>query len=236
MQQNISKKRICIICARGGSKGLPGKNIRPLAGKPLIAYSIEHAQKSELFEEIVVSSDDSAILSVSAEYGAYNIIRPAELATDEAGVIPAIIHALRTFEENESKIFDTIVLLQATSPIREIDDIKRAVKLLEENSTPSVVSVTNTKHSPYYNLLEEDIAGNISLSKSLPESIVRRQDSPTCYAINGSIYVWKRNALLQEQKTLFPNTKMYLMPEIRSIDIDTIWDFKFAELIVKGGL
>ena len=189
-------KRICTICARGGSKGVKNKNIRSLLGKPLIAYSILHAKASGLFDGIAVSSDSQLILDTAKAYGADILVeRPAELATDEAPKVPAIQHCVRTAEQLKATTFDIIVDLDATSPLRSAADIREAVRLLEERGVSNVITGAPARRSPYFNLVELDKDGVARLSKPLAAPIARRQDAPKCYDMNASIYVWRRNAL-----------------------------------------
>lgn len=227
----VTLNRICIICARGGSKGVPRKNIRMIAGLPLIAHTIRHALRAGIFDRIVVSSDDDEILNVATEHGAHSLMRPAELATDEAGAIPAIEHALVTMEQKTSCKYDTVVVLQATSPIRLPEDIVNAVRLLENNKAHNVLSVCEASASPYYTLIEKADGGGYALCKS--SDAIRRQDVPLVYELNGSIYVWDRNYFVEQKKPLNEKTEIYVMPEERSIDIDTELDFKIANFLME---
>ena len=227
-------KRICTICARGGSKGVKGKNIRLLLGKPLIAYSIEQAKKSGLFECIAVSSDSDLILEVAREYGANFLIkRPVKLATDQAAKLPVIVHCVAEVEKQKGCIFDIVIDLDATSPLRSINDIQNAVALLEESGAGNVLTAMPSRRSPYFNLVELNESDIVELSKSLKTPIVRRQDAPKCYDMNASIYVWKHHVLFHSNSIFNADTKLYVMPEERSIDIDSELDFKFVELLMK---
>ena len=226
--------RLCSICARGGSKGVPSKNIRLLAGKPLIAYSIEQALESGLFSEIAVSSDSQEILDIAKEYGATILIkRPKEMATDTAGKLPAIIHCFKTAEKVSGKTFQTIVDLDATSPLRLVDDIIGSVKILEESGASNVLTAAPARRSPYFNLIEFNENGVLGVSKPLSDAILRRQDSPKCYDMNASIYPFRRTALINATSVFFEDTKLYVMPENRSIDIDTEQDFIFVEFLMN---
>lgn len=227
----MGKRRICIICARGGSKGVPRKNVRMIAGHPLIAHTIRHAKDSGVFENVIVSSDDDEILVVAKKYGAEPLRRPAELATDEAGALPAIEHALAEAEKKSGR-YDVVVVLQATSPIRLPSDIVVAVNILEKNAANNVLSVNAEPASPYYTLIEKNNTGGYALSKS--SDIVRRQDTPKVYEINGSIYVWDRDYLLAHKNPLNDKTEIYPMPKERSVDIDTEFDFKIATFLMEG--
>jgi N-acylneuraminate cytidylyltransferase/CMP-N,N'-diacetyllegionaminic acid synthase len=228
-----SMKRLCTICARGGSKGVKGKNIRQLLGKPLIAYSIEQAKSSGLFEAIAVSSDSDVILEIAKEWGAdYLIKRPDELATDQAAKLPVIRHCAGEVERQKGYCFDVIVDLDATSPLRSVEDIHNAVDLLEKSGSGNVITAMPSRRSPYFNLVELNANGVVELSKPLMTTIVRRQDAPKCYDMNASIYVWKHQVLFTSEKIFNPDTKLYVMPEERSIDIDSELDFQFVEYLL----
>ncbi|MBS4096030.1 MAG: acylneuraminate cytidylyltransferase family protein [Sulfuricella sp.] len=230
-------KRICTICARGGSKGVKGKNIRPLLGRPLIAHSIEQAKASGLFEAIAVSSDSDLILEISKEYGAdYLIKRPDELATDVAAKLPVIRHCVEEVERQKNCSFDTIVDLDATSPLRSVGDIQMAVALLEESGAGNVITAMPSRRSPYFNLVELNENGGVELSKLLEIPVVRRQDAPKCYDMNASIYVWKHAVLFVKGTVFNADTKLYVMPEERSIDIDSEIDFRFVEFLMSNDL
>ena len=227
-------KRICTICARGGSKGVPGKNIQPLLGKPLLAHSIEQAQASGLFDAIALSSDSEEILSTGRLWNiAHEVRRPEPLSTDGASKLAAIAHCVEAIEKNEQKSFDIVVDLDVTSPLRSVDDIRNAVHLLESGDADNVVSGTRSRRSPYFNLVEADERGYVQLSKPLATPIVRRQDSPNCYDLNASIYVWRRKGLSQESSLFQPRTALFEMPEERSWDIDTDLDFMIVQELMK---
>jgi CMP-N,N'-diacetyllegionaminic acid synthase len=226
--------RLCVICARGGSKGIKNKNLRELAGKPLIHHTIEQARRSEKFTAIAVSSDSKRILNAAAAANVDHLVeRPPELATDNAPKVPAIRHCTEISEYNSGLQFDTIVDLDATSPLRNIDDIKAAISLLENSNAPNVVSGMPSRRSPYFNLVELDDHGRVVLSKKLSRPIVRRQDSPKCFDLNASVFVWSRVGLFSDHDTVFQGeTILFEMPEARSIDIDTELDFKIVELLM----
>lgn len=225
---------ICVICARGGSKALIDKNIRALLGKPLLAWTVEQAKASQAFELVAVSSDSKAILEIARSAGADVLVdRPAELASDDAPVLPAILHCLRAAETHAGHAFDTLVLLQATSPTRTVDDIKDALALFRETQADAVLGAQQAKASPYFNLVEMAAGGTVQLSKACDRPIVRRQDAPACFQINGSIYIWRRDCFCAAPAVLYPNTRLFVMPAERSIDIDTEFDFTLAELVLS---
>jgi N-acylneuraminate cytidylyltransferase/CMP-N,N'-diacetyllegionaminic acid synthase len=230
-------KRVCTICARGGSKGVPNKNLRSLAGRPLIAHSIEQARATRLFETVAVSSDHAEILRVALEAGAdIAVERPAELATDAAPKVPAIRHCVGVAEERTRSRFDVVVDLDATSPLRTPDDIRAAVRELEAGDAQNLVSGTPARHSPYFNLVELDERGRVRLAKQAPGAVGRRQDSPACFDLNASIYVWRRDALMNgADSAIGPDTALYVMPQERSFDIDSEVDFRIVDMLMARG-
>lgn len=229
-------KRLCSICARGGSKGVPGKNIREMHGRPLIAHTVIQAKKSDLFTAIAISSDSDDILSAAKDAGADILIkRPDELATDQAGKIPVIRHCAIEAEKQLGIVHDLFFDLDVTSPLRHVSDIYNAVELMERTGAENMFSVTPADHSPYFNMVECDDKGVPTLSKDLIVPVVRRQDAPKVFDINGSIYGWKRDVLMTSDSLYQATTQVYEMPRERSIDIDVEIDFKFVELLMQAG-
>ena len=230
----MSSKILCTICARGGSKGVKNKNIRSLLGKPLIAYTIEQALESGLFSHVVVSSDSDEILVTAKRYGAEVFFkRPPEMATDKAGKLDVIKHAFIESEKHFGETYDYHIDLDATSPLRLVGDIKNALNQFIKDDNDILITGAPARRSPYFNLVEVDSEGKVSLSKTLKKKILRRQDSPLCYDMNASIYIWKRDALLQFDSIFVEKTGIYVMPENRSQDIDSELDYKIVELIMK---
>ena len=229
--------RLCTICARGGSKGVKNKNLANIAGKPLIAHTLIQAKASGLFDYLVVSSDSKIIRDTAMAWGAdFTIDRPEVLATDTAAKIPAIQHAVKIAENkiNNEEPFDIIVDLDATSPLRIISDIKNAVMEFESNhEATNLISVTKARRSPYFNMVEVH-NGYAKLIKPLSDTVIRRQDTPACYDMNASIYIWRRDALFQNQRVLTDKTMTYFMPEERSIDIDTEFDLKIVRFLAAS--
>jgi CMP-N,N'-diacetyllegionaminic acid synthase len=228
--------RIAVICARGGSKGVKGKNLRTLAGKPLIAHSILQAKESGMFSTIAVSSDSEEILRTATEWGAdFAITRPDELASDTAPKVPAIRHCAETAEAKMGgEPFDTIVDLDATAPLRSIEDIRGAIELLEASDANNVVTGMPARRSPYFNLVERDDTNRVHIAKTLDSPLARRQDSPACFDLNASVFVWTRDTLYSENNfALGDNTLLYEMPEERSIDIDSETDFRYVEFLMS---
>ena len=227
----MTGRTIATICARGGSKGLPGKNIRPFAGRPLIAHTIAQALACPDIEGVYVSTDDARIAQIAREAGAQvPYLRPAQLATDEAGKLPVIEHLVAHLEGLGERIA-RIVDLQPTSPLRASADIGAALALRPDAEL--VVSVCEAADNPYFNLVEPGSDGWVHLSKG--HSGVRRQDVPPVYALNGSIYVWRRDALARAALHGMWSAKVatYLMPRWQSADIDTLEDFEYAEWLYR---
>lgn len=225
---------LCTICARGGSKGVPGKNIRPLMGKPLIAHSIAQAKATGLFIAIAVSSDSDAILETAKAHGADILIkRPEALASDTAGKLPAITHAVQEAERTLGKQVSIVVDLDTTSPLRDVADITACVDLLNDADCTNVITGAPAHRSPYFNLVERAGDGTVHLSKPLPNGVLRRQDSPECFDMNASIYVWQRDALIADPKVFYADTRLHAMPRERSQDIDEEIDFDIVTLLMK---
>lgn len=227
-------KIIGLITARGGSKGVPGKNIKELVGKPLIAWTIESALNSRVCSKLIVSSDDNEILNVAREWGAeVPFIRPPHLAGDKTTSIEVIFHAIEYLQDEGFKESDYILLLQPTSPLRTVDDIKNAINIAKLKQADAVVSVIDAPSHPFMvKKINPDGILNSFFKNDFNNG--RRQDLPSAYALNGAIYLNKISSLLKE-KTFLPENKTYayLMPPERSIDIDTLWDFHLSKLIIE---
>lgn len=226
--------RLCTITVRAGSKGVPGKNWRALAGVPLYAHSLRQAVATGVFDRIAVTTDAPEILAGAARYGATDVIeRPAELAGDTAGKVPSIVHAVLEVERRHGVRYDTVVDLDATSPLREPSDITGALDLLETSGAESVITGSEAHRSPYFNLVEVDPAtGTVALSKPT-EGLLRRQDAPVAYDMNASVYVWRRDALVEGARVFYPTTRLFEMPPERSRDIDSELDFEMVEWLLQ---
>lgn len=226
------KKILGIIPARGGSKGVPRKNIKLLAGKPLIVWTIEEAQKSGVIDKLIVSTDDEEIAEVAREYGAeVPFMRPPELATDEAKGIDVVLHAMNWYEE-KGENFDLVILLQPTSPLRKAEDILGALKTFIEKKAGAVVSVCECEHSPLWmNTLGEDLRMNDFLPKEAFNK--NRQELKKFYRLNGAVYVAEWEYLRGHKGFFGEDTFAYIMTNEKSIDIDKIIDFKIAEAILN---
>lgn len=223
-------KVLAIIPARGGSKGLPKKNIKQLGDKPLIGWSIEAAKNSKLVDKVIVSSDNEEIISISKKYGAeIPFVRPEELASDTANTKDVLVHAINFLREQNEQ-YDYIVLLQPTSPFREEGIIDKAINKAVNTGADMVVSVKETSSNPYYVLFEENEMGFLKQSKK--STFTRRQDCPTVYEYNGSIYVINTSSLLENDSLNFSRTVKLVMDDFHSVDIDSQFDFDFAEFLI----
>lgn len=223
-------KYLVIIPARGGSKGVPKKNIKLLNGKPLIYYTIEAARKLFADEDICISTDNEEIKQVVEKTGLkVPFLRPNELATDTAGTYEVLLHALN-FYKNQGKEYQAIVLLQPTSPLRTEIHIQEAIDLFSKDMD-MVVSVKETESNPYYVLFEENEEG--FLAKSKEGNFTRRQDCPKVWEYNGAIYVINIASLLVKKMNQFEKIRKYVMSEDSSVDIDNSLDWKVVELLLK---
>ncbi len=224
-------RALVIIPARGGSKGIPRKNIKLFDGKPLICYTIDCARAICPDEDICVSTDDAEIISVVEQYGLkVPFVRPAELATDTAGTYEVLLHAL-VFYEKQGKHYDTVILLQNTSPFRTAEHVKSALKLYTPN-VDMVVSVKECAANPYYCVFEEDNEGFLHVCKG-DGNIFRRQDAPKVYEYNGAIYIINVETLKTTHMHKMQKRVKYVMDERSSFDLDTMNDWMIAEMIKK---
>ncbi|CAI2717001.1 acylneuraminate cytidylyltransferase family protein [Nitrospina watsonii] len=222
---------IATLCARGGSKGVPRKNILPILGKPLIAYTIEQAQACTLIDRVYVSTEDAEIAEVARQAGAeVPFMRPAELATDTAAKIPVIEHLVNGVIQTGVDV-RTVVDLDPTSPLREVADIEACIHLLDDD-TDVVITGYEAEKNPYFNMVEQQPDGYYGLVKpSDADAPYRRQAAPKVYAMNASIYVWHRHTL---SKGLWEGrARLHVMPRERSIDIDHPVDLKLVEFFMQ---
>ena len=223
---------LVIIPARGGSKGIPHKNIKPLNGKPLIYYTIDTARALTCDENICVSTDDDEIIEVVEKYGLkVPFKRPPELATDTAGTYEVLLHAL-SYYESSGKHFDAVLLLQNTSPFRKAEQVKEAFQLFNKE-IDMVVSVKECAANPYYCVFEENEDGYLHICKG-DGNIFRRQDAPKVYEYNGAIYIMNPETLKTTHMHKMQKRIKYVMDDISSFDLDTMADWNMAEMIAKG--
>lgn len=218
---------LALIPARGGSKGIPRKNIRMMAGKPLIAWTIEAALRSSLLDAVVVSTEDEEIAEISLKFGALvPFMRPTELAGDATPGIDPVLHALDSLPQ-----FDSVMLLQPTSPLRNTDDIDGCIKLARQRRAPSVVSICEPDSHPMWTYL---LGTDLSMAPLVAgNAATRRQDLPLVGALNGAMYFGEAAWLRNTRKLVGVETLGYMMSRDRSVDIDTPFDWKFAELLLK---
>lgn len=222
--------KICtIITARGGSKGIPRKNIKLLNEKPVIAYSIESSTKNNL--TTYVTTEDYEIAKISSEYGAEVINRPPELAEDNSTSVDVILHSLNYLEKKD-ELPDFFVLLQPTSPLRTKEDVENAINLFIKNECDALISVCEIDHTSMLSLKIENKFLVPNCDKTFLKT--RRQELPTYYSPNGAIYITTPESL-RKTKTFYPKkTIPYLMPKERSVDLDNPFDFKLAEFLLKN--
>lgn len=234
-----NNKMLAVIPARGGSKGLPGKNIRPFAGLPLIVHTIQMARMCARISRVIVSTDDEKIAKVAREHGGdVPFLRPKELAQDETPMWPVLRHALQTIEEEKNERYDYFLLLDPTSPGRIPEDIEGALASLQKNpKADGIVGVSQPEFNPIWHCVVEEngwMANLIDGGFKYP----RRQDVPPVYRINASLYLWKAEFVRRCQNDCYKEGRhlIYEVPESRSIHIDEIHEFKRAELLVREGL
>lgn len=223
---------ICtIITARGGSKGIPRKNIKNLNGKPVLAYSIEPSVASDFIKKTYVTTEDEEISEISKKFNAEVIERPQELAKDTSSSVDVILHALNYLEEKDS-LPDFFVLLQPTSPLRTTEDIDNSIDLFINNKCDALISVCEIDHASMLSLALE----NKFLVPNCDEDFLnkRRQDLPTYYSPNGAIYITTPESLRKNRTFIPKKTIPYVMPKERSVDLDTPFDFKLAEFLLKN--
>jgi N-acylneuraminate cytidylyltransferase len=220
------KSVLAIIPARGGSKGVPRKNIRLLAGKPLIAWTIEAAKKSAFIDRLILSSEDAEIIDVARSWGCEApFVRPEDLASDDTPGIDPVLHALDALPG-----YDYVVLLQPTSPLRETADIDGCIGRCVDSDAPACVSVSAPAQHPYWTY-RMDGAGHLSpLFDKVPD---RRQDLPDVYALNGAVYVARTMDLRHTRDFLMAGTVAFVMPDSQALDIDTLADLTLAEYLFE---
>ena len=224
---------LCVICARSGSKGIKNKALIKINNKPLISFTIRHAIKSKIFDEVIVSTDSAKIQKVAKFYGANSwFLRPKNLSNDNVSKLSAIRHAFIESEKYFKKKFNICFDLDLTSPLRNIEDIKQALKKFKKNNCDNLFSVTHAKKNPYFNMVEEK-NNTFVLAKKSAKNFFSRQESPKVFEMNASIYAFKRKSLIEKKKLFNKKTSIFLMPRERSIDIDDNLDLKLVKNIIK---
>lgn len=226
------KKVLAIIPARGGSKGVPRKNICLLAGKPLLAWTIDEAKKSKYIDRLILSSEDEEIIQEALKFGCeVPFVRPSELALDNTPGIEPVIHAIGMLEA----YYDYIVLLQPTSPLRKAKDIDGCIQHCLMKGAPACVSVTEAQQSPYWMYrLDDDIKLKPFVQNC--DKINRRQDLPKLYVLNGAVYVAESRFIKENKSFLTEETIGYIMSKENSVDIDNAMDFLIANSVLKEGI
>jgi CMP-N-acetylneuraminic acid synthetase len=225
---------VAVILARGGSKRLPKKNLLPLSGKPMIYWTFSEALKSDLLDLVILSTDDDNLKFEAEKLGIKVFTRPEKLATDEATSFDALVHVLSTLN-NEGVCPKRIMLLQPTSPLREVEDIDNAVLKMTETESKSVISVCETEHSPIWcNILDND--GRMDNFINEADKNKRSQDLPIYYRLNGAIYLSYVDVFLQNKGFIMSNSRAMIMSKERSVDIDTQLDFDLAEVLMNKKL
>ena len=227
-------KYIALICARGGSKSLPGKNIKPLNGVPLIGWSIMVAKQVERISRVIVSTDSEEIAKVAVEYGAeVPFMRPNELAQDDSPEWLVWKHAL-DYLKNQNNEIDGLVVVPTTAPLRSKEDVNNCINEFEKGNVDVVITVSNAHRSPYFNMVKTNQNGFSSLVISSKEKITRRQDVPEVFDMTTVAYVAKPGFVLQNHGIFDGRVRCVHIPPERSLDIDTPLDFKIAECLVNN--
>ena len=221
---------IAIIPARGGSKGLPGKNVRLLNGKPLIAYTVDAALSAKNIDRVIISTDDEEIAKIAVQYGAeLPFMRPSELASDTALAVDNYIYTIGRLEKEGGNPIDAFVVLQPTSPLRIAEDIDGAIELFEQKKADSVISYCQEAHPVTWH---KYLDGEGRFVDIFDANIKNRQENRVSYYPNGAVYVF-RTSMIRERKYYTNKSYAYIMPRTRSVDIDFIEDFEYAEFLLK---
>jgi len=231
----VKDRVIALIPARGGSKGVPRKNIRPLAGKPLIAYSIETARASKLIERVVVSTDDAEIAAIARRYGAdVPFMRPAELAQDDSPEWLTWQHAVRTLQVAEiGASIDAFVCVSPTSPLRAVEDVDACIAMLLNSDADLVMTICRSERNPYFNMVVLDADGCARVVIKPERPIFRRQDAPVVYDITTVAYAFRPTFVLRTSSEFDGKVRAVVVPVERAVDIDTELDFAFAEFLLS---
>ena len=226
---------VALIFARGGSKGLPGKNIRPLAGRPLIAWAISHARAVPRIGRIIVSTDSEQIAAVAREAGAeVPFLRPAELARDDSSEWLAWRHALNYLKESSGAYPDTLIAVPATAPLRTPADLETCLDNFAKGGADIVFTVTDARRNPYFSMVKCDADGTVGLVIPPRGSVFRRQDAPVVYDITPVAYVAKPEYVMTRTGLFEGRSRIVHIPPERAVDIDTPLDFRIAEFLLSG--
>jgi len=229
-------KATAFIFARGGSKGLPGKNIRPLGGKPLIAWSIEHAMSVARIDRVIVSTDSEEIAEVASAHGAcVPFMRPAELAADHSPEWLAWRHALSFLRDTEGQLPDVMVSVPATAPLRLPIDIENCLDEYARGDVDVVITVSEAHRSPYFNMVRKKTDGSVGLVMPSTSAITRRQDVPVVYDMATVAYVVRPEFVLSSDAIFKGRVRAVQVPKERAVDIDTLFNFRMAECLLGMG-
>jgi CMP-N-acetylneuraminic acid synthetase len=224
-----------LIPARKGSKGVPNKNLRLVSGKPLVVHAIECGLECNLIDRLIVSTDCERIASVARDHGAeVPFIRPKELATDEAHMLPVLQHAVLKAEERYAEQVDCLILIDPTAPLRSVDDLTGALELFRSKDCDAVFSGSVARRNPYFNMVQEK-GGYYTLVNNSTQSIGRRQDAPQVYDLNTIVFIYTRAAVMEQKSRIPEKTLLYEISVDRAIDLDTELDFIFLDFILSRG-
>jgi len=224
-----------IIPARGGSKGVPKKNIRMVNGKPLIAYAVERALRAQSIDHVIVSTDSPEIAEVAKSYGAeVPFLRPSSLAEDSTPMLPVLEHAVVMCEKLYGDMIDPVILLDPTAPLRVTDDIEACLSLFRKGGVDAIISANEARRNPYFNMVSVDADGFAALAARAERPIYRRQDAPIVYDLNTVCWVFSRETIMVIRERIPPKTRIYLVPLERAIDLDTESDFASLEAYLNA--
>ena len=222
-----------IIPARGGSKGVPDKNIRLVVDKPLIDYAIECGLACPSIDRVIVSTDSEKIANIAKAAGAeVPFLRPKELAQDDTPMLPVLKHSIGTIEKNSEIKVDLLVLLDPTGPLRTTEDVEEAIRLIREKKCDAVISGHLAHRNPYFNMVIQD-GDYVRIVLNADTPIGRRQDAPKVYDLNTVVWVYTRSAVMEKNKRIPSRTMLYLVPAERSLDLDSERDFKYLEILMR---
>lgn len=225
---------VAFIFARGGSKGLPNKNIKILNGKPLIAWSIEHAKAVNRIDRVIVSTDSEEIAEIARKYGAeVPFIRPVNLATDESPEWLSWQHGLKYLKNSDGYLPDLMLSVPTTAPLRDVEDINKVIDEYQGNKTDIVITVTESYRSPFFNIVKKGADGYVDLFISSEKDLSRRQDCPKTFDITTVAYAAKPSFVLEKKNMFEGRVRQVVLPKERSIDIDTLLDFELAEFMFQ---
>jgi len=224
---------LCTIATRGGSKGIPGKSLRQLNGQPLISYTMEQARNLNIYDKVMLSTDSPEIAQFGAKSGIDSwFIRPNHLATDSAPKVPVIRHALVESEKYYGMRFDVVVDLDITSPLRSDEDVIGALTKFSERGYKVLFAVCEARKNPYFNMVELD-GGEVRLVKGSGSLVTCRQGAPEVFEIHASIYIWERDTLLTQDSLFTKGAGIYVVPQERSMDIDSQLEWTLVEHLLQ---